>query len=771
MIVTKNPLSPEQLNIVRSLSERSGVSVALAKILYARGIDTVNKVKRFLSPGKEHFRSPMLLKGMAETVERLTEARDNGETVVIYGDYDSDGVCASAIMYYALREFGIDAIPVVPERADGYGLGEKLIDKVMEEYNPDLIITVDCGISGYKEVEYVHELGVDIIVTDHHELPEVLPDCTIVNCKLKDQEYDFDCLCGAGVAFKVATALIGSKANKYLDLAALATVADSMPLVDENRDIVAEGLRMLSGPNIRPAFKAILDGGRVRELNSTALAYSVAPRVNAAGRMGDAHSALRLFLSDSSAEIFDLAARLGEYNMERQAECDSLYTQAKAKLLKKGAYKRVIVLEGEGWKNGLIGIVAARLAEEFTRPVILFVNTNGFLHGSARSIEQINILDAISHNKEFLTEFGGHSQAAGVSMKQENIDAFEDALDAYISENYPEDVFVQKIEVEDYIEGDFSLSFARELEMLEPFGTGNKRPMFALETSDISPQPLKEGSPHIKFTADSLEMIYFSGAGQVDLLRAPVKKTLVFEPNLSVFRGRESFCGYVRTFEVEVSQSKALGLSSLSENLRILARSTKGDRASYLKRGELDAVIDEALTCPYGTLFAVSSLMTLKEFPQLKNLPVNLHSPRLKNLANCVVLTLNGGDLAGFKRIIYLDNPLYEVKRMRSTEVYVNEDSSVLSVLPPLDCSREGVGEVFTLLKQHVGDRAGSFYGLYESGVLEGSQITRYQFIFAAEVLGELGIFAFEGGRLCYDKAVRADLSASKIYTKISQRR
>ncbi|MBQ7163763.1 MAG: single-stranded-DNA-specific exonuclease RecJ [Clostridia bacterium] len=765
MIVTRPRLDGEQLNIVKRLAERANISETFARILYIRGIDTEEKAARFLSPGKSHFTSPFLLKGMKETVERLTAARDNGEVVVVYGDYDADGICASSIMFFALREFGIEAYPVIPERADGYGLSEKVIDAAMEEYNPDLFITVDCGISGRNEVEYIKDLGVDVIVTDHHELPEVLPDCVIINCKLPEQDYPFDSLCGAGVAFKIATALLGEKAEKYLDFAALATVADSMPLVDENRDIVYEGLKLFSGSSARECFKALIEASKAREMNSTTLAYTIAPRVNAAGRMGDARCALRLFLSDDKYEIFNLAAKLTEYNIKRQAECDELYASAKAKLREKGAYRRIILLEDGGWKNGLVGITAAKLVEEYTRPVIMFVNRNGVLHGSARSVEDVNILDAISHNKEYLTEYGGHSQAAGVSLKEEDLPAFEAAMDEYLSENYGAEVFVPKQEVEDYIEEDFTLDLARELNLLEPCGTGNRKPLFAVRTGSVTPIPLRENSPHLNISTEHIDLIYFGGAPQDALLRSSVKKTFVFEPNISSYNGRESLRGYVRTFETEIAPGKELGLELYMKNLRNL-RGKGGERAEYLPQAEIKDLVKEAVKSPYGTLFVASNMKTLEQFPELKDLPLDLGAPRLKNLGNCVVLVLSGGDISGYRKIIYLDNPVYEVKRLKTAGVYVNGDIKVSDMMPKINATRAGVGEVFSAVTPFSGTAASSSAELYAALSEKVPYITRYQFVFAVEVLEELGIIKFENGKMKYDKSVRADITSSKIFTK-----
>lgn len=768
MIVVKNQFTEEQLKTIRSLSDACGLSTSITKILYSRGHDTKEKIDRFLSPGKKHFRSPFLLKDMKEVVERITLAKQNDETVVIYGDYDADGICASAIMYYSLRDFGINAIPVIPERADGYGLTEKLIDRVMEEYNPDLIITVDCGISGYKEVEYVRDLGADIIVTDHHELPDVLPSCLTVNCKFRNQDYPFESLCGAGVAWKLATALIGEKANKYLDFAALATVADSMPLVDENRDIVVEGLKNIRGERGHRAFKELINAAKVKEVNSTALAFALAPRVNAAGRMGDAKSALQMFLSQSPAEIFDLASQLTKYNIERQTECDELYRSAKQKLLQKGAYDRVIVLEDSSWKNGLIGIVAAKLVEEYSRPVILFVNKNGILHGSARSVEDVNILEAISQNKEHLIEFGGHSQAAGVTVSIDNLQAFEEGLAAYISQKYPFDAFEHKVEVEDEIVDEFSLAFAKELLLLEPFGTGNKKPLFAIRCEKINPQLLREGSTHVQFTTPALDMIYFGGSSNLDMLKAPVEKSIVFEPNVSTYNGKQSLKGYVKSFEVEVKRNKELGLESFRRNLLALTAQEQAD-GEVLKGEQLTAVINEALKEPYGTVFMISTLLTLEKFPQLKELPLYFTAPRSRNLINCVVLA-PASSIDGFKRIIYLDTPLGSYKNKNNEQVYINGDIDIQSITPPISATRSDITSVYNFLRSAVGTRAGSSVELYFKIYQEVPEITRYQFVFACEVLIELGMFYFSAGKLRADTKVKSHLELSKIYTKFGGR-
>ncbi|MDE6791304.1 MAG: DHH family phosphoesterase, partial [Clostridia bacterium] len=386
-IIAEAEFTAQQNDDIAALSRTTGLCVETVRILYGRGIDTEDKIKAFIHPGKHAFLSPFLMSGMKEAVDLITRARQEEWSVVVYGDYDADGVCASTIMCRALADFGVTACVFVPERRNGYGLNVQSIDEIFEEYFPQLFITVDCGISNAQEVEYIKEQGAEVIVTDHHELPSVLPDCICINPKISDN-YPYDNLCGAGVAFKVGCALNGKSAYQYLDFAAIATVADSVPLTGENRDIVAEGLNLI---NSKPRANYSNFLKKEERATSQSLAFSVAPKINAAGRMGDAGAALTLFLSDDDREIYDYSVKLTAYNLERQKYCDELYSSAKQMLKEKGANGRVIVLCGEDWNAGFVGIVAARLAEEYCRPALLFVKNGEGYKGSARSIDGVNI--------------------------------------------------------------------------------------------------------------------------------------------------------------------------------------------------------------------------------------------------------------------------------------------------------------------------------------------------------------------------------------------
>ncbi len=574
MKVIKKSYTNEELNIIKNLSSECNLLNETASILYSRGYKTAEDVKRFLNAGKHNFYSPFLLSGMKEAKQRILLAKDEGQTVVVYGDYDADGICATTILYNTLKELGVDVHAVIPERDNGYGLSENSLNEILETLFPDLLITVDCGISCYNEVEYLKELGVDVIVTDHHEIPQILPDCTIINCKLKGQDYPFDSLCGAGVSYKLSYALIGEKANKYLDLVTLATVADSMPLISENRDIVSQGLENIKRGICCKAIKSLIDISNIKEITASSLAFGVAPRVNASGRMGDAFSALKLFLSDSDYEIKELSLHLAECNVKRQIACEELYDTVKQMLKTSGNYGSVIVLAGETWNNGILGIVSARIAEEYNVPTILFSANNGVYHGSARSIEGINIFDAIFNCKDSLIEFGGHAQAAGITINKDKITVFANSLNEYIKNAYNQVVFEKVVEVDASIRGEFSMRLAKEILLFEPCGQANKKPLFAINEGELKARPIKEGSKHLSFNNGFNDFIYFNGINQLDALNSTALKTVVFEPNFSVFKGKEYLKGYVR--QVVLSDEKnslqtAKFLLDLFKNFKILS--------------------------------------------------------------------------------------------------------------------------------------------------------------------------------------------------------
>lgn len=763
MIVSKNDYSAEQLNNITALSEELNSSFNFAKILFSRGINDYQKAQRFLNPGKHNFLNPFLLAGMKSAVERITSAREMGETIVVFGDYDADGICATTVLASALSDFGIKRVyPIVPERAQGYGLTHNLVEKVLERCEPDLIITVDCGVSCKEEVAFIQDVGVDVIVTDHHELPDELPDCTVINCKIKEQEYPFDCLCGAGVAYKLAYALIGDKANKYLDLVTIATIADSMVLLDENRDIVFEGLKLIKRGGNQAIAKLIEISG-LKEISSTGLAFTVAPRINAAGRMGDANSALTLLLEENKNKIIEYCNLLNDYNIERQNECDKLLKSAKAKIAAEGLGEKVIVLSDDDWNGGLVGIVAAKLVEEYSRPVVLFTKTEGVYHGSARSIESVNIFQAVNSCKHLLVDFGGHAQAAGITVTGENLPEFAKALASYIDQNYTQEVFVSSIEVDDFVQEKFTIEFAKELNLLEPFGTGNRKPIFCVKADNVNASPLKLGSPHVGFRTEFIDLLYFNGAKHLEIINSPAEKYVVFEPNVSVFNGKQSLRGYVRNFEYKIINNERLKLDCFKHNILSIFNSNNiGETAN----NEVIGALIEKYKNDSATIFAVSDVNNLKRY-KLGKMKCSLYAPQGKTLGAELVISLQDSDYTGIERIIYLDKPFGNIANVGNcSKICVSQIPAFSEV--KLSTDRAVFAKVFNLLKFN------RFYGKSSVDVALGitsEDLTQEQIIFCLEVFIELKIFSFISGSLQYNSKVKSDLQNSLIYQAVCSKK
>ena len=749
-IIYGQTLNSEQNLIVNNVANQCGILFDTARLLFYRGIDTVEKAKSFLSPGKHGFIDPFKLNGMKEAVERIELAKQNNQSVLIFGDYDADGICATTVLYFCLKEYGIDAQFTVPEREEGYGIN---VDKVCSfgEKKVDLLITVDCGISDYDKIEQLKNMGVDVIVTDHHEPPVVLPKTICINPKIAGQNYGFTELCGAGVAYKLGRALIGETADKYLDFVCLATVADSMELTGENRDITVEGFKLFNDKNkLRKPFKLLL-GDNNRDINSQTLSYSIAPRVNAGGRMGDAAAALRLFTQTDENKMFDLAAKLCEYNVARQMECDKIYTQAKEKILQQNlTEKDVILVADDGWKAGFIGIVAAKLVEEFNRPVIVFAGHDGCFKGSARSVEGVNIHDAITAAQHLLVAFGGHSQAAGVSVSKENFEKLDLAINEYVKNNCIKIDITQKVYVEWELTEPVSERFAKEIELLEPFGVGNRRPIFSVTVGTVNSLPLKSDSPHYSFKTNVIEMLEFNGEKHVLPLSLPVDKKVIFEVNLSNYKGRESIKGYVKNVCAEYGDFSKVDLHIFHNEIIKLLEDFSG-QVCDADRGQFAS--------SKRTLYALTNASNLKEYPELSNLPVSLFTPS-GNSTEIVVSPKFILDL--YERVIYLDKPPQFINT--SVKSYAFNNLVGYKFFDGLDTDRGEFARIFSKLVALSGSTFKDSVSFAKSYFNEDEL---YQVIFVIEVFKELNIFTAEKGRLVYHSKIKNALTNSKIYSKI----
>lgn len=759
-IIAEAEFTAQQNGDIAALSKTTGLCEETVRILYGRGIDTEDKIKAFIHPGKHAFLSPFLMSGMKEAVDLITRARQEEWSVVVYGDYDADGVCASTIMCRALADFGVSACVFVPERRNGYGLNVQSIDEIFEEYFPQLFITVDCGISNAQEVEYIKEQGAEVIVTDHHELPSVLPDCICINPKISDN-YPYDNLCGAGVAFKVGCALNGKSAYQYLDFAAIATVADSVPLTGENRDIVAEGLNLI---NSRPRANYSNFLRKEERATSQSLAFSVAPKINAAGRMGDAGAALTLFLSDDEKEIYDYSVKLTAYNLERQKYCDELYSSAKQMLKEKGANGRVIVLCGENWNAGFVGIVAARLAEEYCRPALLFVKNGEGYKGSARSIDGVNIYEALRACESFIEEFGGHSQAAGVNVAEGNLDGLEEALDKFFHENYPPEAFTPAHYVNGVFNAPVSQKFIKELNMLEPFGVGNRKPQFVVEAQSCRARALKEGSNHLSVKCGGLDLIFFSGLKYSKIIRSAIPKRFVFDYGITYFKGREQISGYLRDVVYSPADSLA-DRESVELNAVLLASGEKTDcKKVSISHAQAQQALDNC--GEYGTVFLAYNPDTLKKYDRA-NREVNLFALSAGNLASVILLSpLPECDLSGYEKVILLDDPgCINLPSLAGKTVCVCTDDDGATALRSLTTDREALVSVFKYVSANFFNISGDSLEEIAQSIDAGADAK--QTLFALKVFEELGLITHKGGKITVIRGEKTQLTNSALYNYI----
>lgn len=509
--------------LASKLAEELNVSLLVAKLLVKRGIHAADDAKRFLFEGIEGFHDPFLMDGMQVAIERIQLAVEQKERIRVYGDYDADGVTSTALMTFLLRTLGANFDTYIPHRVrEGYGLNREAI-KLAHEQGVALFVTVDTGVSAVEEIAYIRELGMDVIVTDHHEPPAVLPEpLALINPKKPGCPYPFKGLAGAGVAFKLAHALLGRVPLELLEYAAIGTVADLMPLQGENRVIVRLGLERMRNTT-SPGLKALLQVCKVEERDVSAghIGFGIGPRLNASGRLESAEAAVKLLTTEDVNEAAQLAQTLDALNIERQhiveqltelavAQVESMRLEGQAGMEPSTeVLPRVLVLAGEDWNVGVVGIVASRIVERYYRPtIILSIDTDkGTAKGSARSITGFDMYEALTSCASLLDHFGGHAAAAGMSFQAERIDQLRDGLNAYAVERLKPEQLVPQLQADVTCSlADVPIACIEELAMLAPYGMGNPTPKFVitdLQISDI--RTMGKESQHLKLALTQVQ--------------------------------------------------------------------------------------------------------------------------------------------------------------------------------------------------------------------------------------------------------------------------
>jgi single-stranded-DNA-specific exonuclease len=523
-------IEPFDVTAADALARELDLSEITASVLVRRGYAEPESARRFLDaelPGHD----PLLLGDMAVAVERIQAAVEAGTRICVHGDYDVDGICATALAVLVLRELGADVVWHLPSRfEEGYGVSSDTLAKLAED-GIGLVLTVDCGITAVAEVAEATALGLEVIVTDHHRPGETLPDCPIV--ATRPSPYPFRELCGTGVVRKLGEALLGPDhpaLKKHLDLVALATIADVVPLVDENRALASSGLRALACTR-RPGLQELMRCARVdpATVDAGVVGFRLAPRINAAGRLCQPDIALELMLTDDREEAKRLAAELEELNRDRQAVEDRILREATAlvdELPERERRRRGYVFASEDWHEGVIGIVASRLVERFHRPVVLIAGSQEGWKGSGRSIPRFDLHGALAACSKHLERFGGHRVAAGLSIDPANVEAFTDAFAAHADAELSDDDLHPVTVVDAVVSAeDLTLPLAQELDRLAPFGLGNPDVTLLVPAAQpVAPATVGEGK-HLRFRVrqhgrDAGTAIAFGQGSELDRLRA-----------------------------------------------------------------------------------------------------------------------------------------------------------------------------------------------------------------------------------------------------------
>ena len=510
MILRKWEVRPLDKERAAAFAQTYGVPFFLAMLMNIRGLDDAAHLREFLGEG-EPLSDPFLLKDMDKAAARITRAVDNMEKIAVYGDYDADGVTSTAMLYSYLETRGADVIFYIPQReGEGYGMNMGAVE-YLKEQGVSLIVTVDNGISSVQEVARANELGIDVVVTDHHRPQEILPDAVaVVDAYRPDDTSPYKHFSGVGIAFKLLMALedgagdVEDLLEAYSDLAAIGTIGDIVPLTGENRTLIRAGLERLSQSD-RPGVQALLENAGIagKALTSTNVAFTLVPRINATGRMGAPERAVRLLISGYEEEAEVLSEEICADNEERRRVEAEIAEAAFADIEAKGYMKdRVVVVDGENWHHGVIGIVASRVTERCGKPCMIISRGETEAKGSGRSIEGFSLFEAICACGDLLIKFGGHPMAAGITLKSENIEAFRKRINQYAAEHFPQ-MPTQTVTLDCKLNpAALSVSMAQSLTQLEPFGNGNPQPVFGLFNMELSNVTPVGGGGHLRLTLE-----------------------------------------------------------------------------------------------------------------------------------------------------------------------------------------------------------------------------------------------------------------------------
>ncbi|HHX48959.1 MAG TPA: single-stranded-DNA-specific exonuclease RecJ [Clostridiales bacterium] len=530
-------------DVLKIISYKLGINETIISLLFDRGLNTEEKIKTFLYGSLDDLEPVSIFTDGVKIKNLILKHLSQNSKIIIYGDYDCDGILASSMLYLSLKKIGANVEVFIPDRKeDGYGLNLSSLSNIIDSKKPNLIITVDCGITSVSEVNFLQKRGVDIIITDHHVPSNELPNCLIMNPHLTKGSTP---LCGAGVAYKLIQILFGEKeSQQYLDLCAIATIADIVPLVGDNRILAKEGLNVLSGYVKRTGLQYLLNELNLsypKKIKSSDISFKIAPTLNSSGRLSNAQKSFELMTTRNEKYAKVLSKELVIENEERKNITDDVFNKANVLLIDYNLAHNAIIVLKDNWEAGVLGIAASSLANKFNRPVILFSKDGDMLKGSCRSIKGVNILDLLNECSGLIENYGGHSMAAGLTLKNENFDFFVKKINLLAKQIYAPDVFKHKFYYDIELDfDDLDINFANQLALLEPYGSANNKPIFKTSKNTIEVEQIKL-HPHLKSKLNNgVELIMFNKLEHFHLLKSGLSKNLYYYIDINEFRNKKT---------------------------------------------------------------------------------------------------------------------------------------------------------------------------------------------------------------------------------------
>lgn len=775
--------------LINEYAQEFNLSKEIVKLIFSRGITNKQEFINYINPSISQYYNPYQLFNMDKAVEKIKEHINKQSKIVIVGDYDSDGICATAILYKYFESINYPINYFLPNRfTDGYGLTLETVDKINKLFSPNLIITVDCGISCFEEVDYAKSIGIEMVITDHHEIPSTLPNCIFVDPKYTKQQYPFKELCGAGVAFKLVQALDGlAKAVQYDSIAMIATVADIVPLLNENRAIVSNGLKH-SSTNLPLGIKMLLQQMKITEINSTDISFKVAPKLNTAGRLGDASLAFKLFIETDKKILSKIIEELDSKNTERISYCNNIAEEC----LKQAeniniSEAKALILSNDNWNHGVLGIVCAKLVEKFNKPVCLLTKVDNVYKGSIRSIDGINIYEVMTRLSHLLLKFGGHAGAGGLTIEPQNLNEFIVEMNRDIKNHYSEEAFEQtKYYDFDLNKISVDIDFMNQLSILEPYGYKNEKPLFKANCNNVLVNYMKNHENHIKLQLNGLEVIGFNYSNYYLTLNTNSNKEFLLDLNIDSYKNKQTIKGFIKAIEIgklNTSVKSEIELANYLNQLSLIQNKSTIPHISLNENKLYETAKTMLNQSSYGTILIASTFATYQKAIQMfGNVIYNYECFNLMNQTGLNTLFFSPiitEKINNYSHVFYLDNILCEgVKNtVLATNIYINSNQTVNYAMFNLSIDRGVFGNYHNSIKNMIQRKIIAFgeYDYFNKLKKLNPQLKNasfLQFKFVTMVLQELNILSIINNSQQYEikvnENINSKLSNSAIYNYIS---